>query len=57
MHNAGKLGMMKATEKRRIKYPGEIWITSLATTVDKKILCWEKMTDQIKPGSKKMQRY
>ena len=57
MRNAVKLGMKKATEKRRSRDPGEIWITSLATTVDKKVIMMRKMTAQLKPGSKRMQRH
>ena len=42
--------MTKATEKRRIRDPGENWITSLAMTVEKKVVMLGTMTDQIKPG-------
>ena len=51
-----KLGTKKATEKIRSRDPGEIWTTSLATTVEKKIIILGTMTVQLKPGSKKMQR-
>ena len=57
LHNAEKLGTTKATEKRGIRNPGEIWITSLATSVEKKVIMLGKINDQIKPGSKKMQRH
>ena len=56
LRNAGKLGTTKATENIRIRDPGEIWTTSLATTVEKKVIMMEPMTDQFKTGSKKMQR-
>ena len=54
--NAGKLGMTKETEKRRSRDPGEICTTSLATTVEEKVIMLGKMTDQLKPGSKNIQR-
>ena len=57
MRNAVKLGMKKATEKRRSRDPGEIWITSLATTVDKKVILMGTMTDQLKLGPKGAQRH
>ena len=47
----------KATEKRRIRDPGEIWITSLATTVEEKVIMMGTITAQLKIGSKKMQRH
>ena len=46
----------KATEKRRSRDSGEIWITSLATNVEKKVIMLGTMTAQLKPGSKKMHR-
>ena len=56
LRNARKLGTTKATEKRRSRYPGEILTTSLATTVEKKVIMLGTMIAQLKPGSKKMQR-
>ena len=56
LRNAGKLGTAKATEKRRSRYPGEIWTTSLATTVENNIIMLGTMTLQLKSVSKKMQR-
>ena len=38
LRNAGKLGTTKAMENRRSRDPGEIWITSLAMTVEKKVI-------------------
>ena len=38
----GEMGTAKATEKRRRRDPGEIWITILATTVEKSSLCWKQ---------------
>ena len=52
----GQLGTMKAREKRRSRDPGEIWTTSLATTVEKKVIMLGTITAQLNPGSKKMQR-
>ena len=53
----GKLGTTKATEKIRIRDPGEIWITSLATTVGVKVVMLGTMTAKLNPGPKKMQRH
>ena len=53
----GKTGDEEATENKRRRDPGEIWITSLATTVEKKVIMLGTMTAQLKPGSKKMQRH
>ena len=37
--HCGKTGdEMKVTEKRRSRYPGEIWTTSLTMTVEKKVI-------------------
>ena len=55
--NAGKLGTTKATEKKRSRDPEEIYTTSLATTVYKKVIMMGTMTTQIKPVSKNMQSY
>ena len=52
----GKLGKMKATEKRSSRYPGEIWTTSPATNVKKKVIIMGTKISQLKPGSNKMQR-
>ena len=52
-----KLGTMKATEKRRSRDPGEIWITSLATTVEKKVIMMGTVTAQLNPRSKRMHRH
>ena len=51
------MGTTKATEKRRSRYLGDIYITSLATTVEKKVIVLGTMTDELKPGSKRMQRH
>ena len=56
MRNEVETGRTKATEKRRIRDPGEIWIISLAMTVDKRFIVMVTMTAQFKPGSKRMQR-
>ena len=53
----GKLGTSKTTKKRRSKDPGEIWITSLATTVGKRVIVLGTMIDQLKTGLKKMQSH
>ena len=47
---------MKATENRRIRYPGKIWTTSLAITVEKKFIMMGTTIAQLNTGSKKMQR-
>ena len=52
----GKLGTTKATEKMKSRDPGEIRTTSLATTVEKKVIILRTMISQIKPGSNNMQR-
>ena len=51
------MGMTKAAEKRRSRYPKEIWITSLATAVEKNVVILGTMTAQLKPCSKRMQRH
>ena len=56
LQKAGKLGTTKATEKRRNRDPGEIWTTSLATTLEKKVIMLGTTIAQLKPGSKKMQK-
>ena len=56
LRNAGKLGTAKATEKRRSRYPGEIWTPSPETNVEKKVIMLGTTIAQIKPGSKKTQR-
>ena len=55
LRNLGKLGTTKATEKRRSRDPGYIWITSPETTVEEKVNNLGTMTEQIKPGSKNLQ--
>ena len=57
MRKAVKLGTKKATEKISFRDPGEIGITSLATIVEKTVIMLGKMTAQLTPGSKKMQRH
>ena len=57
LHNTGKLEMKKAAEKRRSRDPGEIWITSLTTTVEKNDIMMGTVTDQLKPTSKRMERH
>ena len=52
----GKLGTMKATENISSRYPGEIWTTSPATNVKKKVIILGTTIAQLKPGPKKMQR-
>ena len=52
----GKQGTTKATEQIRSRDPGEICTTSLATTVEKKLVILGTIISQLKPGSKKMQR-
>ena len=49
--------MTKATENRRSRDPGEIWITSLVMTVDKKVVILVTVTAQLKPISKRMQMH
>ena len=49
-----KNGDNEGDENRRSRYPGEIWTTSLATNVEKEVIMIGTMTDQLKPGSKKM---
>ena len=56
LRNTGKLGTTKAIEKRRSRDPGEIWTTSLATTLEKKIIILGTMSAQLKPVSKTMQK-
>ena len=56
LRNVGKLGTMKATEKRRSRDPGEIWTTSPATTVEEREIMLGTRIAQFKTGSKKMQR-
>ena len=56
LRNAVKLGTTKATEKRGSRDPGEIWITSLSTNVEEKVVIMLTVTVQLKPISKNMQR-
>ena len=49
LRNGGKLGTTKATEKRRIRDPREIWIASLATNFEGKFIMMGKVTAQLKP--------
>ena len=56
-HNVGKLGTTKAVEKISSRDPGYIWITSLATTVEKHVIILGTVTSQLKPSSKRMQRH
>ena len=57
MINAGKLGMTKATEKRRNRDPGDIWTTLLAMTMDRKDIILGTLIYQLKPSSKRMHRH
>ena len=56
LRNVGKLGKMKAREKRRSRDPGEIWTTSLAMTAKKKVIMLGTTIAQLKPGSNETQR-
>ena len=51
------MGTTKSMEKRRSRDPGEIWITSLAITVEKKVLILVAITVQLRLGSNRMQRH
>ena len=55
--NALKLRNTKATENRRRRDPGEIWTILLAMSVDRRDIILAKVTDQLKPSSKRMHRH
>ena len=57
LRNAGKMGKTKAAEKRLSRDPGEIWITLLATNVERKATILGTLNASLKPISNRTQRH
>ena len=53
----GKTGDDEGNGKKRSRDPGEIWTTSLATTVEKNVIIMGTMTARLNPGSNNVQRH
>ena len=57
LRNAGKLGTAREMEKKSSRYPGENFITLLATTVDRKATMLGTVNAPLKPILKKVRKY
>ena len=54
LHNAGKLGTTRSTEKISIKDPREIWITFLSKNVERKATMLATVNAPLKPSLKRV---